>query len=1086
MDQLEKGMIEVVDPGIACESRVHYLPHQAVLTPDKATTKVRPVFDASAHLRGRPSLNDSMHQGPSLIPLILGIMLRIRTGRILILADVEKAFLQIKLHESERDAVRFIWLKDPKKKPDRENWVIYRYTCVPFGITASPFLLGATIEHHLKQTLDDEVFIKQLIDNTYVDNVILTEDDPERAIKVARLSKEVFSDASMNLREFMTNDKILWHQIPVQDRSNLPVQKILGTIWDSERDEFRLLVKASPPERKTKRGVASTVHAIYDPLGFLSPLLVEARRFMQGLWADHDWDQKLDMKLWVEFLEILERIEGFQKSIPRCLSEIGKSIDLMVFSDANQDTMAACVYLVSDGKANLLIAQTKMRPLKANMTIPKMELNAYVMGIRLAQTVCREMGERIDVKTLVCFTDSQIALRWIQMPGSPKDQGVYVSNRWQTFRNTCAALSEDFGVQRVKVAYVNTSLNPADCATRGLSKSELVEHFWWTGPEFIVKPEDEWPEESTPLFPTPEKNVEEVLMVPTMTPENGSSTPPAVLGIQWGLSHDLSRIERIYAFVLRFIRNFGLRRLPVNSLWNDRSRVWDPRLETPTRICTAKELALARTVLVKASQKEDVVRQRLRELKHLNLFEDKNGIWRCAGRYGKFALPTRTKFPIFVDSKSPLARLIIGECHSKVERLSIHKSLVNTMASVRTDFWIPALRRLTREVINKCEPCQVYNNVPWQHPRLADIPARASSVVIPFEHVGMDFFGPLLFKENGIQKKCYVIIVACTVTRALKLEPVRSMSVQEFLMALRNVFARTMVPKTVTCDNAPTLIAGGEILDRVFQEACESEDVVAFLAKKSIQWRFITPYSPWQGGFYERLIQDVKRTFYKATRHEKNLNYDELRTVMLETEAALNSRPLTYMEADVSEAQVIRPIDFIYKGATQAFPIYSDLCDLRNEDSVYNDDASSTNPALQTRRQALAAMTTSLRATEKIWDRFREEYWKSLREKHKMALRQGRSTRDTPTVGKIVLITDEILPRNMWKLARVEEITRDVDGKPSVLKLLVKGGSTTTRTVNKVVPWSLRTTLTLRCLQTKLPSRPLMKMVTPEMMKKPK
>ncbi|TMS33203.1 hypothetical protein L596_000970 [Steinernema carpocapsae] len=47
----------------------------------------------------------------------------------------------------------------------------------------------------------------------------------------------------------------------------------------------------------------------------------------------------------------------------------------------------------------------------------------------------------------------------------------------------------------------------------------------------------------------------------------------------------------------------------------------------------------------------------------------------------------------------------------------------------------------------------------------------------------------------------------------------------------------------------------------------------------------------------------------QATRHEKNLNYDELRTVMLETEAALNSRPLTYMEADVSEAQVIRPID---------------------------------------------------------------------------------------------------------------------------------------------------------------------------------
>ncbi|TKR70584.1 hypothetical protein L596_022589 [Steinernema carpocapsae] len=158
MEQLRRGMIEVANLQSQPPERIHYLPHQAVVRPDKATTKVRTVLDAAAHFRGCPSLNDSMHQGPSLIPLIMGINLRMRLGLILLLSDVEKAFLMIKVFESERDALRFFWLKDPKKPPSTENTITYRYTCVPFGITASPFLLSATIANHLKKTTNDPEF----------------------------------------------------------------------------------------------------------------------------------------------------------------------------------------------------------------------------------------------------------------------------------------------------------------------------------------------------------------------------------------------------------------------------------------------------------------------------------------------------------------------------------------------------------------------------------------------------------------------------------------------------------------------------------------------------------------------------------------------------------------------------------------------------------------------------------------------------------------------------------------------------------------------------------------------------------------
>ena len=131
------------------------MPHHPVIRPEKLTTKIRMVFGASSKSGGEKSLNECLYPEPSLTAELFGVLLRFRVFNVVVVGDIENAFLQINLNSDDRDYVRFLWFSDKHKTNfsnfESNKFVEYRFCRVLFGVASSPFLLSATIISNITQ-----------------------------------------------------------------------------------------------------------------------------------------------------------------------------------------------------------------------------------------------------------------------------------------------------------------------------------------------------------------------------------------------------------------------------------------------------------------------------------------------------------------------------------------------------------------------------------------------------------------------------------------------------------------------------------------------------------------------------------------------------------------------------------------------------------------------------------------------------------------------------------------------------------------------------------------------------------------------
>ena len=251
-------------------------------------------------------------------------------------------------------------------------------------------------------------------------------------------------------------------------------------------------------------------------------------------------------------------------------------------------------------------------------------------------------------------------------------------------------------------------------------------------------------------------------------------------------------------------------------------------------------------------------------------------------------------------------------------------------------------------------------------------------------------------------EKAYLCLWTCTTTRAVHLDLVPNLTVLTFLQAFRRFAARRGLPTKLISDNAKTFKSSAKEVKKI----ARSTEVQRYLVNKGVAWDFIIEKAPWHGGFWERMVRSVKRCL-KKTVGRAYLSFEEMRTLLIEIEATLNNRPLTYVYDD--EQGVSHPL-------TPAALIYGRTVATTPNDKQF--EIISTSQAL-TRRDKYHQ-----RLLNQFTNQWRTEYLLSLRESSRVS--RG-SDKSVIGVGDIVILKNDKSSRAFWKLARVEELIKSRD-----------------------------------------------------------
>ncbi|XP_056000809.1 uncharacterized protein LOC130046450 [Ostrea edulis] len=355
---LRNGHAELA-PQLSHDEECWFLPIFGVYHPKKPD-QVRGVFDSSAKYEGF-SLNDVLLSGPDLTNSLLGVLMRFRREPVAVMADVQQMFYCFKVKENHRNFLRFFWFKD--NNPNNPM-VEYRMTVHVFGNRPSP----AVATYGIRRTvLNAETEFGQdvrdfVMDNFYVDNGLMSLPTASEATSlIRRTQKALLVEGNMRLHKISSNSEEVLGSFPTEDLAKdmkdlefgkdlLPSQRSLGLNWNLDDDSFFFEV-TSKNTACSRRGILSCVNSIFDPLGFLAPVVIEGKNILRTLvQSTIDWDTPLSsdqIEVWERWKDSLVHLGNLK--IPRTYAPMSLENcvhrSVHVFCDASEMAIAAVGYI---------------------------------------------------------------------------------------------------------------------------------------------------------------------------------------------------------------------------------------------------------------------------------------------------------------------------------------------------------------------------------------------------------------------------------------------------------------------------------------------------------------------------------------------------------------------------------------------------------------------------------------------------------------------------------------------------------------------------------------------------------------------
>ncbi|XP_065091051.1 uncharacterized protein LOC135712014 [Ochlerotatus camptorhynchus] len=689
----------------------------------------RVVFDASAKTTTGVSLNDTLLVGPTVQNDIVSIILRFCIHLVVLTADVPKMYRQVWLHKDDCKYQLILWWDSDG------NLKVFELRTVTYGVASSP--------HHATRVL-----------------IQLATDEGE---EFPLANTEVLKAIPAEIQE---------KQLSFDDTGINNSIKTLGLIWNLKEDYFLFRTAlVSWDVKVTKRIVLSEIGQLFDPLGFLGPIIVSAKLVMQDIWRlGLEWDDELPEELlqrWKQFRHQLPVVNQIRK--PRCaFQDEAVTIELHGFSDASKRAYGAVVYIRSINKdgtifVNLVASKSRVAPLKPS-TIPRLELCGALLLADLVRKVVSAMQIRFDVVKLWC--DSQIVLCWLKK--SPLALNQFVANRFAAI----VELTQDY-----QWGYIQSDDNPAD--------------------EFMV----EW---FTVIMEFPSNIGDPEHLEESAIPEVKSAVVLAVMkccpAIVLDRLSNYMRMQRAWVYVHRYIdikvhKKQGFGDISADEIKKAEASI----LSVLQRECFGD--------LRKALHSNSIQRHPLRNLAP---FLGDDGLIRVGGRLKYSAIPYDGKHQVLLPEKHHVTEAIIRGLHLE----HFHVGQNGLLAIVRERYWPVRVRVAIKKIVSNCQVCARQRHIPGGQ-FMGNLPESRVNPAPPFSKVGIDYAGPFMLKLGGRSTKlykAYVVVFVCMAVKAIHFELVSSLSTETFIAALQRFSSRRGLPSNIHSDNATTFVGANHEL----------------------------------------------------------------------------------------------------------------------------------------------------------------------------------------------------------------------------------------------------------------------------------